>query len=72
MNIEAPLDPVVLARADLLAMIEPRIGPVSDLRFRAVDKRGAFEWAAMLVGTGEAITGTCALALATDGVNIWS
>jgi hypothetical protein len=67
----APLDPIVLAQADLLAMIEPRIGPVCDLRFRLADERGAFDWTGTLAGTGEAITGTCTMTLVTDGVNIW-
>ena len=69
---EAQPDPIVIEQGELLALLEPRTGPLCDLRLRLIDERGTFAWTGTVVGTGEAITGTCAMMLATDGVNIWT
>ena len=69
---EARLAPISLAHDELLTLIEPTTGPITDLRMRVTDERGAFTWTAIRSTSGETVTGTCKVTLtATDaGINV--
>jgi hypothetical protein len=69
---EAQPDPIVLAQNELIALLEPKTGPITDLRLRPVDGRGAFQWTATQSESGETVTGTCAVKIVAlgDGISV--